>query len=134
MSDKFADSNILLYLFSRDTVKKEAALRIFNEHPVITIQVIGENMNICLRKFKFTSEKALNHAQQLQKNCDARAINTATIESALQLLKRYKYSFWDSLIIASALEANCSILYSEDMQHKQVIENKLTILNPFLQI
>lgn len=132
MSDKFTDSNILLYLFSADTVKKETALRIFNEHPVINLQVIGENMNVCLRDFKFTAEKALNHAQQLQKNCDVRTINTATIESALQLLKRYQYSFWDSLIIASALENNCTILYSEDMQDRQVIENKLTIVNPFL--
>jgi len=56
-----------------------------------------------------------------------------------EIFIRYKFSFYDSMIVAAALEANCSILYSEDMQHKQVIKNpekngagKLTIINPFL--
>ena len=139
MNDKFADSNILLYLFSNDSAKKETALQIFNAHPIISFQVIGENMNVCLRDLKFTVEKSLTHAQELQKNCDVRHINATTIACALQIFKRYKYSFWDSLIIASALEAKCTTLYTEDLQHKQVIENigenedaKLTIVNPFL--
>ena len=96
------------------------------------MQVIEENMSVCIRKFKFTPEKAREHANELLKNCDVKSTNLSTFESALTLCKRYKYSFYDSLIIASALENNCSILYSEDMQHKQVIEKKLRIVNPFL--
>ena len=58
--------------------------------------------------------------------------NTAnTIHLACQIAQRYHFSFYDSLIIAAALEANCSILYSEDMHHEQVIEKRLTIRNPF---
>ncbi len=49
----------------------------------------------------------------------------------MDIKKRYRFSYWDSLIIASALENNCSILYSEDMQHSQVIEDNLKIINPF---
>ncbi|APB35038.1 Putative nucleic-acid-binding protein, contains pilt domain [Gloeomargarita lithophora Alchichica-D10] len=45
---------------------------------------------------------------------------------------RYGYSYWDSLIIATALQSNCNILYSEDMQHDQLIEGKLRIINPLL--
>lgn len=56
-----------------------------------------------------------------------------TINQALKLAKKYRYSYFDSLILASALEHDCSILYSEDMQHQQLIENKLTIYNPFVQ-
>jgi len=48
------------------------------------------------------------------------------------IAQRYQFSFYDSLIIASALEAGCITLYSEDMQHEQVIEKRLTIRNPFL--
>lgn len=44
----------------------------------------------------------------------------------------YGYSYWDSLIIATAIQSDCSILYSEDMQHDQVIEDKLRIINPFI--
>ena len=49
----------------------------------------------------------------------------------MDIKKRYKFSCWDSLIITSALENNCSILYSEDMQHSQVIENNLEVINSF---
>lgn len=53
------------------------------------------------------------------------------IHSALDVSERWKYSFHDSLIIAAALEASCSILYSEDLQHEQKIYS-LQIINPFL--
>jgi predicted nucleic acid-binding protein len=46
--------------------------------------------------------------------------------------RRYAVSFWDSLVIASALEAQASVLYSEDLQHEQVIEDRLKIINPFV--
>ena len=49
----------------------------------------------------------------------------------LNIISKYKFSYWNSLIIASALQNNCTILYSEDMQHNQLIENKLRIINPF---
>jgi len=45
---------------------------------------------------------------------------------------KYHYSYWDSLIIASALQNNCTVLISEDMQHNQKIENQLSIITPFL--
>jgi predicted nucleic acid-binding protein len=44
---------------------------------------------------------------------------------------RYQFSYWDSLIVASALESGCGVLYSEDLQSQQRIENQLEILNPF---
>ena len=54
-----------------------------------------------------------------------------TIFEACHLAARYQFSFYDSLILSAALECECSILYSEDMSHGQVIEKKLTITNPF---
>ena len=58
-------------------------------------------------------------------------IGLNTCYKAVDLRLRHKYSYWDSLIIASALENDCSILYTEDLQHEQVIEDKLKIINPF---
>jgi predicted nucleic acid-binding protein len=55
----------------------------------------------------------------------------ATIEKACQIADKYQFSFYDSLIIAAALSCNCKKLFSEDMQDGQVIENTLTIINPF---
>ena len=56
-----------------------------------------------------------------------------TILSAISIAEKYKYSFYDSLIIASAIETNCKTLYSENMQHNQMIDKKLQIVNPFLK-
>jgi len=50
---------------------------------------------------------------------------------ACDIAKRYSYSYYDSLIISAALEANCDTLYSEDMQNGQIIEKVLRIVNPF---
>lgn len=55
-----------------------------------------------------------------------------TVKRACAIGSRYGYAFYDSLIIASALEAGCEILYSEDLQHMQVIDHKLQIINPFV--
>ncbi len=59
------------------------------------------------------------------------SVEESTIKKALRIKKALNYSYWDSLIIASALENNCSILYTEDMQDSQTINNELTIVNPF---
>jgi len=59
-------------------------------------------------------------------------INLSIIRRAWQLGQKYHYSYFDSLVLSSALESKCEILYSEDMQHGQLIENQLKIINPFL--
>lgn len=51
---------------------------------------------------------------------------------ASELREKHSYSFWDSLIVASALQINAAILYSEDMQHGTIIDNRLKIINPFV--
>jgi predicted nucleic acid-binding protein len=55
----------------------------------------------------------------------------STVIRAMDISIRNGYSYWDSLILAVALENNCSILYTEDMQDGQMIDDKLRILNPF---
>lgn len=62
---------------------------------------------------------------------DIRLIGLDTIRSAQAIRSAYRFSYWDSLILATALEAGCSTVYSEDMQHGQVIEKRLTVINPF---
>jgi predicted nucleic acid-binding protein len=65
-------------------------------------------------------------------DCDFIATTKATFDKSIDLVKRYKFQIFDALVVASALEANCHIIYSEDMQHKMIIEDRLTIVNPFI--
>lgn len=58
-------------------------------------------------------------------------ISSETVKICWHIKLKYKYSYWDSLILASAIENNCSILYTEDMQYNQIIEKQLKLINPF---
>jgi predicted nucleic acid-binding protein len=59
-------------------------------------------------------------------------ITTYEIKNACKITDKYGFTYFDSLIVSCALELNCSILHSEDLQHNQIIEGKLKIVNPFL--
>jgi predicted nucleic acid-binding protein len=64
--------------------------------------------------------------------CTVELVTLPTVHVALDIRERYGFSWYDSLIVAAALESNCDLLYSEDMQHGQIIEGRLSIVNPFL--
>ena len=134
MSDKkiFVDSNIFLNLFGTNPEKKEFAKSLAKQSHTISTQVVNENVNVCLRKLKLSKAEAFAHGHYLMNNFLLVSITQTTIESAYVISTKYGFSLWDSLIIASAIENNCHTLYTEDMQNGQIIDKKITILNPFL--
>ena len=133
MKDKFfVDSNIFLYLFSNNQAKSNIAMVLLENSPIISSQVIVENINICQRKFKLSKEESFVHAANLLKKCHLTSIHDSTFELAFSLSLKYQYSFLDSLIVSVALENNCKVLYSEDFQHNQIIDKELKIVNPFI--
>ena len=101
-------------------------------NPFISTQVLTEVANVCKRRFKYEKEDILNLWSDLMSDCDFIATTKSTFEIGINLVKKYKFQLFDALIIASALEANCNTLYSEDMQHKMLVEGKLIIVNPFI--
>lgn len=139
MSDKvFLDTNIIVYSFDKsDPAKNTKAKQLLdlmygNSHYVISTQVIQEFCNVAFRKMvpSLSEEEVTDFistfpASQIEK------IDLETINKSLMIKKRYKFSFWDSLVIATAMIAGCDMLYSEDMKHDFVIE-KLLIQNPFI--
>lgn len=138
MKDRiFIDTNVLVYihLFDEESQDKRKALqnllhRRIDAELIINVQVINEFYNVLLRKNIEDNVIQEKIHSQLE-ICLASELSLKTVFSAWKLREKYKYSYWDSLILASALENSCSILYSEDMQHGQVIEDSLKIINPF---
>ena len=115
----FVDTNIILYAYSgSETDKQELANRIIadSKNPCISNQVINEAINVL-----FELESVFNIL----------TISIKTQILAVDIKDRYKFQFYDSLIIATALENGCKFVYSEDMQHLQNIDGKLQIINPF---
>ncbi len=133
MKDKyFADSNIWLYLLQNDVHKKAVAMNLLAQNTTISTQVLNENSNVCLRKFKMGLFNTQLHIQNLCDKCHIVSFDENTIHKTFSICNIYHYSYFDSLIIATAIENQCTVLYSEDMHHTQVIDNQLTIINPFL--
>ena len=132
MKDKiFVDSNVWLYLLGNVEPKKQKSLQLLQQHHFISTQVLAENANVCRRKFLLDIPTTEQHICNLIASCKIVLIQPETTLQALAVSQKYQFGFYDSLIVATALENECTVLYSEDGQDGQVIEGKLTILNPF---
>ncbi len=129
----FVDSNILIYAHTNlDTAKQVVSQSLLkSENLFISVQVLNELVNVFRKKFNKDWKSIEKIIAETNKYYSVYPIDEATVNMAIRLSIRYEYSYYDSLIIASALECNCKILYSEDLHHEQIIDKTLTIINPF---
>jgi len=139
MKDKyFLDTNVFVYSFdSNEPVKKSIARDLIqsslkDKMGCISSQVIQEFLNVSSKKF----DPPIGHDDSL-KYLNTVLAPLCEIYTSIDLYRRtietsqrWKYSFYDSMIITAAIQTNCSILYSEDLQHGQKMES-LIIVNPF---
>ena len=135
MSDKvFLDTNVLVYCYSStEHAKQDVAVKIAqNAQAWVSTQVLQELSNILRRKFGKSWKDVQQAIDEVSNNFHVFTNELETIRTAVQLAERYGYSFYDSLILSSSLVIGCSTVFSEDMQHSQVIEGKLEIINPFI--
>jgi predicted nucleic acid-binding protein len=135
MKDKsFVYSNILIYAHTKqDDRKRKIAQEILYSDSIIgNTQVVNESINVFIKRFKISLMEIQQILDQVFLYLPVTTINHLTIQSGMKICGKYFYSYYDSLIIASALQNECSVLYSEDLQHNQRIENTLTIINPFI--
>jgi predicted nucleic acid-binding protein len=136
MGDKvFLDSNLLIYAVSNELEKKQAVqkLLLVNYEFVISTQVLNEFSNICFKKNLLSLSDITKASQGFCQFFQVETIVPATIFSAYSIRDRYGFSFYDALIIATAKQSGCKILFSEDLQHNQLIDNVLKIENPLLK-
>jgi predicted nucleic acid-binding protein len=129
----FVDTNILIYLYSgTDEQKRRRAYLMLNQYDCqISTQVLNEFSNVCIRKWKSPMENIRRSIDKICSYCDISYIDESTIAYALEVHEKYKYSYYDSLIIASAFERDCQYLFSEDMSDGQILGGRLTIRNIF---
>ena len=127
------DSNVLIYAFSsQDDLKKVTAKRLLLECKKVSIQAINETLYVLLRKFNFEVSELYKVQKFFREKFIVTVMDTDLLSRSLEILDKYSYSYWDSMMLAAAIVNNCDIIYSEDMQNKQIIEGKLEIINPFL--
>ena len=131
MPGEFLDSNVLIYAFTTDPRAGKAEALLAGD-AVTSVQGLNEFANVARRKLGMTWHELKDALAALRTLLRAiHPIDLATHDRAIALAERHGFSVFDALIIASALEAGCSILHTEDMQHGMSIEGRLRISNPF---
>ena len=128
----FFDTNVLLYLLSADYTKANRAEAIIATGGIISVQGLNEFASVASRKLKMPYTEIRETLQIVRAFCSIEAITIETHELGLDISEQFRFSLYDSMIVSAALHAGCVILYSEDMQHGQKINNQLLINNPFL--
>ena len=129
----FIDSNLWVYLYS-DRDKGNIIRNIIEDYfidIVLSAQVLGEFFNVLTRKIMRTKKEAREIISDLAMNFEVIEIDKSLVLEAMEISIRYKYSYWDSLIVAAALGTGCSMLYTEDLHDGQIINGRLKIVNPF---
>jgi predicted nucleic acid-binding protein len=133
MSRIALDSNILIYNHSLDCEKKKIiAMNFFYDNPVVSSQVISEYLNVMRKRFKIEKNELMQLCSLWLEKCTVQPVILSTTKLAQNLVGRYDFQIFDGIIVAAALEANCDILYSEDMHNGLIVEDTLKIVNPFV--
>ena len=129
----FIDTNILIYAFTADEPEKQKkALKAMDDClPVISTQVLKEFSNVLLRKTNIGIKNIQGIISEIIDVADVANEELALIFASFDIYKRYRFSFYDSLVISTAIHSKCKVLLSEDMQDRQIIDEKLKIVNPF---
>jgi len=133
----FIDTNVLIYAFTADEpAKQKTALKFLNDClPVISAQVVREFSKVLLKRTNISPQNIQTLINEIIDITDlADEGELEIIFAAFGIHEQYKFSFYDSMIIATALKTKCQVLLSEDMQDGQVIDGKLKIVNPFSTI
>ncbi|HEY7334542.1 MAG TPA: PIN domain-containing protein [Bryobacteraceae bacterium] len=127
----FFDTNMLIYAYSEAGPRTKIAEALLARGGVVGVQVLNEFVSVARRKLGMRWETILEVLRSIRVLCPSPApVTFETHEKALQIARRYGYRIYDAVVIASALEASCNTLYTEDLHDGQVIEG-LTIRNPF---
>jgi predicted nucleic acid-binding protein len=126
------DTKILVYAHQEGDDRTPIARQILFEGGVIGVQVLNEFASVLRAKLGFPWPKVQEAVNNILVLCpNPRPLSVDTHMRALGLSERFGFPIWDGLIVAAAIEARCSTLLTEDLQHGQVVEG-VRILNPFL--
>lgn len=129
--ETFFDTSVLLYLLSDDERKADRVEDLLLRKGRISVQVLNELAAVTLRKHALSIDEVREFLAGIREFCGTQPLTPGCHEHGLDIVQRYGFSLYDSMIIASALECGCRTLYSEDLQHGQVIEKRLKVVNPF---
>lgn len=132
-AEVFFDTSVLLYLLSAEPEKADRVEALLLRGGVVSVQVLNEFTAVALRKHALSPREVREFLGDLREFCRTEPLTLESHEHGLDITERLGFHLYDSMIVASAMECGCRTLYSEDLQHGQVIEKRLKVVNPFLK-
>ena len=132
----FIDANVFVYAYTSDNEQKHSIAcnllrnNVLKNEIILSVQIPSEFYS-AMSKYKYSHNEIKTCLNEIIEQVKVMPLELETIKLCIFIKEKYHYSWWDSLVLASALENDCKIVYSEDMQHEQIIENTLKIVNPF---
>jgi len=135
MSDRaFFDTNVLVYIVGQKDERTAKAEALVANGGVVSVQVLNELASVSHRKLGMSWEEIGGALAAIRDLCPSPIPLTLDAHGAgLRIAAKYGFHFYDALIAAAALEAQCATLYSEDFQDGQLLEGRLTVRNPFVR-
>jgi len=130
MSGEFVDTNVVLYLLDGGH-KADRAEALLAQGPRISVQVLNEATVNCRRKAGLSWEETGAFLSGIRALCPVEDLTLQTHEVGRALSERYGLSVYDAMIVAAALIAGCTTLYTEDMHGGLLVEGQLRLVNPF---
>ena len=131
MANTFFDTHVILHALSGDPNKADRAEALIVAGGCVSVQVLNEFAAVATRKLAMSWPDVGEALAVVREICRVEPLTVETHDRAREIAAKHGFGFYDSLIVASALLGECSVLYSEDLQHGQVIDRKLTVKNPF---
>ena len=134
----FVDSNVFIYAYTSDDKQKHSIARnllrenVLDNEIILSVQVLNEFYSVMTR-YKRPHNEIKLCINEIIEQVKVMPLELETVKLGFFIKEKYLFSWWDSLVLSSALENDCKIIYSEDMQHNQLIEGTLQIVNPFIE-
>ncbi|MBV8199516.1 MAG: PIN domain-containing protein [Acidobacteria bacterium] len=131
MPGNFIDTNVLVYLASDDLAKADRAERLVSAGGTISVQVLNELASVARRKMHLSWPETHALLAGVRALLTVEPLTAEAHDEGMALAERYRLGIYDAMIAASALAADCDVLWSEDMHDGLVIADRLRISNPF---
>lgn len=130
-AETFFDTSVLLYLLSGDPQQADRVEQLLAQRGTISVQVLNEFAAVATRKLRMPLAEVREVLSTIRAVCQVEPLSVDVHDRALTIVERYRFSIYDALIVASALIAGAAVLYCEDLQHRQLIDRQLRVINPF---
>ena len=129
----FFDTNVLIYAVAENDPRNTRAEKLLSSGGIVSVQILNEFVSVARRKILMPWKEVDEALKIFQVLCPSPLPITVEMhEAALKIAQTHGYSIYGALVVAAALEAGCSTLYSEDLQDGQTIGGQVTIKNPFV--